>query len=633
MSSRCINFDEPINTEFGIDHYKSFPLVSLQDALKYNLKNVKNLEAALTTAKQKCVKSSGGLTEDESAALYIYTMEISPATVYAIINDLLRDNDAMNAQPWFSYLKLLSTAVSKLPTYSGNVWRGVRGNVAKNYKKGMPVCWWAFTSCTTSLSVIKEFLPMKGQGTIFMIECVSGRLISNYSEYESEDEVLLMPGIRFIVTDTLPYNDMNMVHLKEVNSNDELKKPMSAKPLFTAQQQSLEIKFKTSAQISPKHLPSASSTTKMTKAHPKLKNSLPLAPPAALPNDSKNKKASSGKNELCIVIMEKGENMCCFTVFDMSIVYLYLETEKIVHCPNCTKSITFKTPYHPGCRIRCSACQQAFNEVPCPQCRTSNYWKEADYHACALTTCRTCSSEFQHLKCPHCEHACFWRNKVYIQGTKTRCSSCSGVYRAVGCPHCGKVHYFKDDEYQAGKRYRCGSCNNSYQAFNCPHCSQLNVWLGEDRTQGITETCWSCKGTYQLINCPHCFKPRVWEKADRHPGKQSTCTGCEQTYRQVNCPNCLKSHMWKDNNFASGGRTTCSNCQTTSQHVNCPHCLAENVWIGGTYKYRQRVTCISCKNDFQHSVCPSCKKSAYSKNCTWKPNSRTNCNECDVELY
>lgn len=286
MSSRYANFEEPVNTEIGIDQYKTYPLVSLQNALRNNLKSVKNLQSALANAKEQCTKSSHDLTENESAAIYLYTMEMSPASVYAIINDLLRDNEAMNAQSWFPYLKLLYTAVSKLPSYSGSVWRGVRGNVIQNYRKGMPVCWWSFTSCSTSLSVIQTFLPKKGQGTIFMIECVSGRRISNYSEHEDEDEILLMPGIRLVVTDILFHNDMYMVHLREIASNDESKKPKSAKPTVTLSQQLMKTNINSVSHDLLQHIPSGSPTVKLT------------IPSSAGISGPTNTKTTSGRDQL-----------------------------------------------------------------------------------------------------------------------------------------------------------------------------------------------------------------------------------------------------------------------------------------------------------------------------------------------
>jgi hypothetical protein len=131
MYSRCIDNDEPVSKEDGIDAYWNSPLLSLERSVGPLLDHGDNLTVALITAKERYKKSSHTLKEDESAAIYLYTMEIQPESVYTIINKHLRNNDSTSALPWFSYIKLLCTAIKKLPSYSGSVWRGVRGDVAK----------------------------------------------------------------------------------------------------------------------------------------------------------------------------------------------------------------------------------------------------------------------------------------------------------------------------------------------------------------------------------------------------------------------------------------------------------------------------------------------------------------------
>lgn len=144
-------------------------------------------------------------------------MEIEPRSVYVILNEHLRTNNSIAVLPWFSFIKLLCTAMQNLPSYSGSVWRGVRGNVGKRYKKGTNIYWWSFTSYTKSLSTIQNFLPTAGKGTIFMIECVNGKAISAYSKYRNEDEILLLPGIKLVaVDDALQMFGVRVVHLKEI---------------------------------------------------------------------------------------------------------------------------------------------------------------------------------------------------------------------------------------------------------------------------------------------------------------------------------------------------------------------------------------------------------------------------------
>jgi hypothetical protein len=102
----------------------------------------------------------------------------------------------------------------------GNVWRAVEGDVAKRYKKNTRVRWWAFTSCSKSISILKHFVPKSGNdGTIFMIECINGKNISAYSFYSNEDEIILMSGTTLVaMNESLPMNEIRVVHLKEVSA-------------------------------------------------------------------------------------------------------------------------------------------------------------------------------------------------------------------------------------------------------------------------------------------------------------------------------------------------------------------------------------------------------------------------------
>jgi hypothetical protein len=98
-------------------------------------------------------------------------------------------------------MKLLLTALFKLPSYSKPVWRGVRLDLRKQYEVGKTYTWWGFSSCTGSIAVLESdsFLGQEGKRTIFNIECFNGKKIREHSSYEEEDEILLLPGSQFLV--------------------------------------------------------------------------------------------------------------------------------------------------------------------------------------------------------------------------------------------------------------------------------------------------------------------------------------------------------------------------------------------------------------------------------------------------
>ena len=218
-SSRYFSDDGPLHGESHIDEYLKYPLLPLSVSLRSPMKEMSHLADAIDLAKQSCHKIGRRLDEDQACAIYLYTMEFCPENVYSTINLHLRAKDRVAATPWFPYIKLLHAALSNLPSFTGSVWRGVRGDVAKDYRKDDVICWGSFTSCTRSISTIKAFLPATGKGTIFMIESRSGKAIAEYSEHPNENEILLLPEIKFkVVDEALDGTGMTVVHLEEVDS-------------------------------------------------------------------------------------------------------------------------------------------------------------------------------------------------------------------------------------------------------------------------------------------------------------------------------------------------------------------------------------------------------------------------------
>jgi hypothetical protein len=114
------------------------------------------------------------------------------------------------------------------------VWRGVREDLSAMYPTGKEFAWWALSSCTASLSVLESpnYLGKSGARTIFSIETNSGKDIRAHSYFESEDEILLPPGIYFKVIDSLnPAKDLHIIQLREISSPY----PMLAEPFDLSQ--------------------------------------------------------------------------------------------------------------------------------------------------------------------------------------------------------------------------------------------------------------------------------------------------------------------------------------------------------------------------------------------------------------
>lgn len=98
--------------------YRYVTVTSLEDAcepIKHLLDNT--LQRNITIAKMNSTQPEDQLTQDESAAIHLYTMEwdVHENSLYMLLNQTLRLADRRKLQPWFKYLKLLLTAYFKLP--------------------------------------------------------------------------------------------------------------------------------------------------------------------------------------------------------------------------------------------------------------------------------------------------------------------------------------------------------------------------------------------------------------------------------------------------------------------------------------------------------------------------------------
>jgi len=203
--------------------YSSYPLVSLEQALQPISPLIKQLDRYIKVAKQNCTcPPEYRLTYDESAAIYLYTMEWGRSSFYRVLNRALRSEDRSSLKPWFHFLKLFDTALGKLPNLKRVIWRGVRYDISKEFKENEDVTWWTINSCSSSIHVIKNYLD--NNSTLLLIEAINGKDVSGFTNYPHEDEVILGPGTRLrVVGNAVDHiGGLHVVHLKEVNNkNDE----------------------------------------------------------------------------------------------------------------------------------------------------------------------------------------------------------------------------------------------------------------------------------------------------------------------------------------------------------------------------------------------------------------------------
>ena len=203
-----------------IKGYENQPLVTLEQAVQPLLALVPEIEQMVWTVKQNCEKPQDHLTPDESASIMLYTLEWEPveSSFYFILNTTLRSQNRQELKPWFLYLRLVIYALAKLPSLpSRTMYRGVQIDMSKEFMKEKTFVWWSFSSCTSTIDIIKHFLGAKGPRTIVNIECDSAKDISRHSFYQIENEILLYPARQFKVISSLDAgNQLHIIQLKEI---------------------------------------------------------------------------------------------------------------------------------------------------------------------------------------------------------------------------------------------------------------------------------------------------------------------------------------------------------------------------------------------------------------------------------
>ena len=216
-----------------IGGYAKLPLVSLEEAVEPLESILPDVQSHAYIAKQKCKKPADDLTQDESAAIMLYTMSWEPMDecLYFALNHTLRIPTADRQQKlkqWHPYLRLFLNALFRLPTTHTIAYRGVTLDLTSKYIKGETIVWWGFSSCTTDVEVLQAelFLGDKGARTMFTLECETARNIRKHSFFPVEEEVLLLAATKFHVNGCLRQGDLRIVQLKEITKPPSLLQPI-----------------------------------------------------------------------------------------------------------------------------------------------------------------------------------------------------------------------------------------------------------------------------------------------------------------------------------------------------------------------------------------------------------------------
>jgi len=139
------------------------------------------------------------MTHDEAGAVMLYTQE---TCLYRRLNAALRNFDKLNLEPFLPFMKLLLSALYKLPLTHVRTYRGVKCELyeAYNLLTGHVWSWRAFSSTTRNKEMLltsNMFLGAKGKRTLFCIKA-AGVDIAPFSAMKKEAEILLLPGLPLV---------------------------------------------------------------------------------------------------------------------------------------------------------------------------------------------------------------------------------------------------------------------------------------------------------------------------------------------------------------------------------------------------------------------------------------------------
>ncbi len=208
---------EPVEMLPPISGYEDMPLVELEIAVEPLLPFLPDIQSYVSIVKERCRKSSvSRLSNDESASIMLYTMGWKPVNecLYVVLNETLRSKERDQLEPWFLYLKLFVTALSRLPSIQQTIYCGLESDLSEKYKADETIVWWGFSSCTTSTEQLLNTIDVQ---TLFSIECISGKDIHQHSYFELENEIILFPVTQFKVRScSRENNDVHLIELEEI---------------------------------------------------------------------------------------------------------------------------------------------------------------------------------------------------------------------------------------------------------------------------------------------------------------------------------------------------------------------------------------------------------------------------------
>ncbi|UJR11664.1 hypothetical protein I4U23_015845 [Adineta vaga] len=380
--------DENIHEENGIDGYKNLPLVSFEMAISPLYKHVRNLDKAVDEAKKYGRRTSHGLNDDETKAIYLYTMEIEPTDAKAITTSCPHCSTSLTLASTHQNGQEITCCMCKKKFIEITCIHCSKLNVWKNAdrKDGeITTCWsckkqFHHLNCPhcTEPNIWKDANYIQGQ----KISCWSCKKLFQH---------LNCP------------NCLKENFWKQADYNEGQKIPCwSCKKQFqhvSCPHCSKENFWKNADRKEGSRTPCWNCKKQFQHIN---------CPHCSQPNVWKDANRTEG-----------GETPC----------YYCGKQFQIVTCPHCSEANFWKkSDYIQGTTVPCWSCKKQFQHINCPHCKKGNFWKNADYKQRGVTTCYSCQSRFQHVICPYCNSENIFQNADLSSNTQVECHGCSRTF-------------------------------------------------------------------------------------------------------------------------------------------------------------------------------------------------------------
>lgn len=204
-----------------LDGYQNVPVFTIDKAAVSLKPSIENIDQLIWMVKQNCEEPPSNMSQSEAAAIMLLTTTWpEKETCFAtILNKTLATEDPQHILPWLPYIKLVFTALAKVPTIKKIVYRGLNSNVSAKFPKDSSTHSWEFSLCTPSIKALEdeETFGKSGPRTLFTIECQTGKDISPYAFETDKQAILLLPGRRLKVVSSLNAGEqLHIVQMLEI---------------------------------------------------------------------------------------------------------------------------------------------------------------------------------------------------------------------------------------------------------------------------------------------------------------------------------------------------------------------------------------------------------------------------------